>query len=457
MENNACYKYHTIKRFVDALNGAPIRTILEVGTNVGNVTAEMAKCFPEARIVTYEPVKRYAERAAAKLQDIKQITLRTEAITSAHLFEDDFGRIPRKESIPIHIYLGLPAAGPGYEGGSFVAPPGLLFEETHKELEQIACRTLEEAMADMLSEGEELDYLKTDSEGAECSFLGSASEELLKRIRYIAGEYHDIKRFWPVAQKLMATHLVNIIGDHDLGAFFCERRTPLATILQKIPLPPIYYNHLHTEPLWWHPFDEKWVLPKERLNHGIIDGKPTAYIVCGPIRSGNRILASILVRSGCHGNAGTQQPRTAEDLPAAERNEPYVIIVHEHVAWWADQLRNKGFQRIVAIMIIREPIATIQSALKGGHPGVYELQIGMMNRKNTIVSTISELVARQGIEFEILTYEGLCEEMLRIWLPSIGLRYVPGSLVTPGQEVADHIANQNKKHYVTYFLTPGIN
>ncbi len=46
-------------------------------------------------------------------------------------------------------------------------------------------------------------------------------------------------------------------------------------------------------------------------------GPVTAYIVSGVNSSGNRLLASILVRSGCAGEGSTRQPRgNSESSPA---------------------------------------------------------------------------------------------------------------------------------------------
>jgi len=442
MEGNACYKYYTIRRFVDAQKGPPIRTILEVGANVGDITIEMAKCFPEARIVSYEPVERYAQKARSKTQGLKQVQIRSEAVTAAHLYQDDFGEVPRGGQGPLHVYLGLPDGGPGYEGGSFIAPAGVASGGNHKELaDTVACKTLEEALNDIVNEGEELDYLKTDSEGAECSFLGSASEKTLKRIRFMAGEYHDIKRFWPIMQKLMSTHYVNIVGAADLGSFFCERITDGPSILSKTAIKPRHYPHLAGEVMWWHPFGYDWLEPIEFRDHGLIHA---AYLVCGPVASGNRLMASILLRSGCIGFHGDEQPQREEEI-LVSKGEPFVMVQHGNIVGWVGGLRRAGYSHITGVVMIREPIAAMRSAIKK-HGFTNDLGSMLGSRNRTLVRNITELKAN-GAEVEIVPYEGLCEEGVKLWLPHIGLKYHTGTLHSP---VGDTIVDPQEKNKVYY-------
>ena len=69
-----------------------------------------------------------------------------------------------------------------------------------------------------------IDILKLDCEGCEHSVLGTAEPDVLKRIRFIVGEYHGFERFTAVMRgKLFATHKVNLVGDPELGCFFAER------------------------------------------------------------------------------------------------------------------------------------------------------------------------------------------------------------------------------------------
>ena len=168
----------------------------------------------------------------------------------------------------------------------------------------------------------------------------------------------------------------------------------------------------------------------------------TAYIVTGPVSSGNRLLASILVRSGCAGEGSTNQPMRADQLPAPTR--PLVIIKHGGLTGWIRALRAKGYDRIVVILIIREPIANADSMVRRGHH--QEFEDAYAHRIVAIAANITEALA-QRVELEIITYEGLSEPFLRRWLPRIGLPYVPGPLSLPGQAAPATIRNQNARHY----------
>lgn len=455
MEGNDCYKYRTVQRFVEATGAAPISTILEVGANVGSVTRELAATFPDARILSWEMMDELAAVAREATADCPNVTVETATVTAAHLYHDDLGERPRSEPARLHAFQGLPSGGPGYRGGSLAGVAGRDNGPHYRERpEALECLTLDEAVALVLSRfgGDRIDFLKTDCEGSECSFLGCAAGETLRRIRFMAGEYHNLGRFWPVARKLMETHYVNLIGDDALGAFFCERISDRPTLLKPTPLGPRRYPHLHEEPLYWHPFDESWIPTEEWLIHGITGrpaqpvARPTdAFIVCGAVSSGNRLLSSILCRSGCTGEPSTLQPETIDQLPHAG-TAPYVCIKHEDLAKWIEALRARGFRRIVAIVIVREPVAHVASILARGH--ATNVRAARRGRVNATAANIRDAVA-SGAELEIITYEGLTEPFLKKWLPDIGLPYRPGPLAMPGQHAPSHIENQNLRHYAT--------
>jgi hypothetical protein len=112
--------------------------------------------------------------------------------------------------------------------------------------------------------------VKMDCEGCECDSLGSASEDTLRRIRFISGEYHDITRFYRVmTEKLYQTHYVSLVGE-GRGNFFCERIGEAVTILSPsregtLGVRPTMCD----EPIDWHPFREEFVLPHERAVQGL--------------------------------------------------------------------------------------------------------------------------------------------------------------------------------------------
>ena len=171
-------------------------------------------------------------------------------------------------------------------------------------------------------------------------------------------------------------------------------------------------------------------------------GSVGAYIVAGVNSSGNRLLASILVRSGCAGEGSSNQPLRFDEIPPPQQS--VVIIKHGSLTGWIRRFRELGYQRIVVIIPIREPIANCSSIVAHGH--LNDFEDAYHHRVVAISRNIVEALA-QRVDLEIITYEGLSEPFLQQWLPRIGLAYVPGLLSLPGQIAPDTISNQNGKHY----------
>lgn len=121
-----------------------------------------------------------------------------------------------------------------------------------------------------LTGSHEIDYMKMDCEGCECDGLGCASLETLQRIRFISGEFHDIKRFYRVMkEKLYKTHYVNLMGEY-WGSFFCERIGETRSILSPSRDGMMLVRPwMCDQPIDWHPFREEFVLPHERQVHGL--------------------------------------------------------------------------------------------------------------------------------------------------------------------------------------------
>jgi hypothetical protein len=181
-----------------------------------------------------------------------------------------------------------------------------------------------------------------------------------------------------------------------------------------------------------------------------------AYLVAGFESSGNRLLASILVRSGCAGEASTNQP-PLDRLPPPER--PLVVIAHEQptaerlaaphgqaVARWIAALNGRGYDPVRVLVIVREPVANIRSAIARGHWPQELCEAAYCRRTHDLAQNLSDSLAA-GIVPEVLTYEGLTEPFLAAWLPRIGLRYVPGAIILPGQIAPPRIELQNEKWY----------
>lgn len=169
----------------------------------------------------------------------------------------------------------------------------------------------------------------------------------------------------------------------------------------------------------------------------------TAYLVCGPESSGNRLVASILCRSGCGGEGSTRQPQRPADLPPARG--PYALIKHHRLPLWIASLRAIGYGRVCAVMPLREPVAQTRSAVDRGHEA--SVADARAKRASTIRDNVRDAY-RLADQVELLTYEGLSEAMLREWLPLVGLRYVAGPLQLDGQLAPPVIEPQNERHYL---------
>jgi FkbM family methyltransferase len=275
MEGNFCYKFSTVRNYIEKTGAPPVRLCIDVGVNVGDVTRMMREYFPDAWIFGYEPVPEYFEAAQENLKDLSHVRLFRRAVTAQHRFRDDLGRRRMREPAPLRILKATPEGGPGWTGGSRIVSAGTELSHGYEaHAGEVQPITLDDLVADVLKKRKapEIDILKMDCEGCEHSSLGAATLATLRRIRYIAGEYHGIARFYSVmAGKLFKTHKVNLIGDKDLGAFFAERLDGTADgilcfnkegMLQPRPW-------LCEESIDWHLFNEEYVLPEDRYWHAL--------------------------------------------------------------------------------------------------------------------------------------------------------------------------------------------
>ncbi len=277
MEGNYCYKFSTIRNFLELTQQPPVSRIVDVGANIGDISLLMHEYFPAARIFGFEAVPEYLELARQRTAHVREIALFHRAVTCQHLFRDDLGTCSRDTREELRILKGQPSAGPGWLGGSMVVaadhelanrPEGVPgFEQLNIAVEPI---TLAEILT--LTGVRELDLLKMDCEGCEHSAIGGAPTEVLQRIRFIVGEYHGIARFFRVMRhKLFQTHKVSLIGDRHLGAFFAERLDGCKDGILKFDKTGMLQarSWLGDEPMEWHIFNDAFVLPHERFWHAL--------------------------------------------------------------------------------------------------------------------------------------------------------------------------------------------
>src|SRR5262245_25301290 len=277
MEGNECYKFSTIKNYIERTGQKGIELILDVGVNIGDISLMMHSYFPAARIFGFEAVEEYHQIASARTQHIPGVKLFNTALSAQHLFADDVGERPRERIAGLRLLKARPEAGPGWGGGSLILPEDhdliagdraiFGFDKSAREIPSVS---LKEFMVEQRID--EIDLMKMDCEGCEHSVLGCAELETLRRIRFIVGEYHDLSRFYPVMQKnLFRTHKVNLIGQRDLGCFFAERlngdQDGILRFDKTGMLAPRPW--LCDEPIEWHIFNEEYVLEKDRYWHSL--------------------------------------------------------------------------------------------------------------------------------------------------------------------------------------------
>jgi FkbM family methyltransferase len=275
MEGNECYKFSTIRNFIAAAKAKDIATIVEIGANIGDVTLSMHDYFPFARIVAFEAVAEYCEIAAARTAAIRNVTVHNKAVTAQHRFVDDFGDRRRGEDEGLVILKGLPESGPGWLGGSMVLPRDDAriagSGEVHGYL-KLAQAVTPVTLAELMREEglAEIDILKLDCEGCEYSVLGTAAADLLKRLRFIVGEYHGFDGFMTIVRrKLFQTHKVNLVGATDFGCFFAERLDGQNDGILCYRKPGMQAPLLGDTLLEWHSFNARYVSPEERACHGL--------------------------------------------------------------------------------------------------------------------------------------------------------------------------------------------
>lgn len=277
MEGNDCYKFRTIARYLEATGEPPIRVALDIGCNLGTMSLMMRRFFPDAEIYAFEPVTAYYNHARERLAALTDVHVFRRAVCASHLYRDDLGREPLAEARELTLYNALEMSGPGWVGGSFVFPkdPSNRFDPKMyaDSEERVTAATLDEVVtgALALSGRSEIDYIKFDCEGGECSAIGCAAAETLRRIRFISGEYHGVDRFYNVMKhRLYATHRVNLVGGPVNGSFFAERLDTTPGVLSHDREGMLQSRpELSSQPLDWHIFNPAFVPDDDLAAHGI--------------------------------------------------------------------------------------------------------------------------------------------------------------------------------------------
>jgi len=239
MEGTACYRYVQIARYLRDTGRPAVRTVVDIGANVGDITRAMLAAFPEANILAFEVVPSLVVQLRARFANHPRVEIRHAAVDAS--------------PGTLCIWEGLPASGDGWRGGSVVRPQGIKLDtRRYKLIGEVSVVSLDALVADIGP----VDYIKSDCEGSEANFLGAASADTLSAIRWIGGEYHQLARWWPVQQRLASTYRCNLIADakhaKQLGSFFLERSDESPGLLSPEPIKPLVYPWGLPEPIWWH-------------------------------------------------------------------------------------------------------------------------------------------------------------------------------------------------------------
>lgn len=161
-------------------------TILDCGANVGIFSVWAAAQHPEARIIALEP---FPETFVALQTNIRR-NLLADRVHCVRL-----GLAAQSGDLPMQINGESPNRK-------------IVSEEDHEGNEQtvpVPCVTLAECLKrfDLGT----LDMLKMDIEGSEWSVLLSSSPAVLRRIRYIQLEYHEVAARFGYTPERLFSHL----------------------------------------------------------------------------------------------------------------------------------------------------------------------------------------------------------------------------------------------------------
>lgn len=142
------------------LQFTPGSVIVDIGANVGAFSILIARRFPEARVIAYEP----------NPDNFK--------LLERNIARNGVGVEAHHAAVWYH-HRGVSLVGQGSGTGTLDQHP------TGRDL--VPSVTLD----DILAPFDEVAFLKMDCEGAEVFILNAAHRETLEKVQQIVGEYHD--------------------------------------------------------------------------------------------------------------------------------------------------------------------------------------------------------------------------------------------------------------------------
>lgn len=134
------------------------------------------------------------------------------------------------------------------------------------------------------------------------------------------------------------------------------------------------------------------------------------FLVVGPESAGNRLLAGVLIRAGCHGRASTHQEW---DQALPEDETPAVVIrSFPHGGRWPElpgilqTLSDRGYQTTV-LVTVRHPVALTESQVARGHARRVEESMDLVRKAYRRI--FADLSGHPRLRSFLVPYEAVCE------------------------------------------------
>lgn len=190
------------------------RVIMDIGANIGTVTALLAQRFPAARIFAYEPLP---ENFRLLRHNVSQFD---NVVAMPYGLGSKTQRITYQRSDnPLNF------AGGGFQGGQVVPDNA-----------SAALQVFSVADALQQQDIDHVDFIKVDTEGAEHDILTSFPEKILSSVQFIAGELHGTPKEEALLAFLRERFAVHHFGQHGpLSWFHAQHQKKPA------PTPDIYH------------------------------------------------------------------------------------------------------------------------------------------------------------------------------------------------------------------------
>ncbi|MHB8290695.1 MAG: FkbM family methyltransferase [Acidimicrobiales bacterium] len=181
-----------------------VQRIADVGANIGVATLWLAQQFPSAQIVSVEPGHRSYRRLIHNIERNK-VSQRVTCYEAAVGASTGLGKLQQGRS-------------------STLSTVASIADSDRSDSSSIAVWSLSQLLS---ISGGTIDLMKIDCEGSEYPFINSATDNDLRNIRIITGEYHDAgsDRHLEFEHRLVNSgfSVTTNTSDHPYGTFLAIR------------------------------------------------------------------------------------------------------------------------------------------------------------------------------------------------------------------------------------------